>query len=256
MSTQNNLEDIIKRIHLMVSSSPHVKGDSDRVVINKNELFGYLEEISQCMYNMLDEYKLTSEQRNEQLRHIKEEEKRMVESANKTVEDMYSASALYTDGAIGRLVKILEESQKSFDSLYADFNKKMTEEKSRLRGNQKVLEEQLFEMKDSNFYVNLLADARRKMEREYEENRKAFSNMSRSVESNYPEPEIKINQAYFDQMGLNLDGTKKVESEGVENASAPEVVVNLNSNYFKWKNGEEITNPFAKNEGEANESGE
>ena len=255
MNTQNNLEEIIKKIHLMVSVSPHVKGDADRVVINKNELFGYLEDISRCMFDMLDEYKLTKEQKNEQLRHMKEEEKKMVESAQKTVEDMYSASALYTDGAIGRLVKILEESQRSFDGLYADFNKKMAEEKSRLRGNQKVLEEQLFEMKDSNFYINLLADARQKMEKEQEENQKAFAAVSRGTQTNYPEPEIKINQAYFDQMGLNLDGTKKVDVQEAEGATQPEVVVNLDSNYFKWKKGQEVKNPFAK-EGVNNESGE
>ncbi len=256
MSTQNNLEDIIKKIHLMISVSPHVKGDPDRVVINKNELFGYLEDISRCMYDMLDEYSLTNEQKKEQLRHIKEEEKKMLESANKTVEDMYSASALYTDSAIGRLVKILEESQSSFDHLYADFNKKMSEEKARLRGNQKVLEEQLFDMRDSNFYVNLLADARRKMEKEYEENKKAFSSGKVSGEGNYPQPEIKINQAYFDQMGLNLDGTKKVEESNTEASAAPEIVVNMDSNYFKWKKGEEIKNPFRKKEGGADESGE
>lgn len=256
MSTQNNLEDIIKKIHLMISASPHIKGDPDRVVINKNELFGHLEDISRCMFGMLDEYKLTQVQKEEQLRHLKEEEKRMIDSANKTVEDMYSASALYTDGAIGRLVRILEESQKSFDTIYADFNKKMAEEKSKLRGNQKVLEDQLFEMRDSNLYMNLLTETRRKMEKEYEDNKKALSHVVRTGEGNYPAPEIKINQAYFDQMGLNPDGTKKQDAVSVEVTSAPEVVVNTNSNYFKWKKGEEIKNPFAKNEGDINESGE
>jgi len=255
MSTQNNLEEIIKKIHLMVSQSPHVKGDPNRVVIDKNELFSYMEDISRCMYDMLDEYKLTSEQKKEQLRQIKEEQKKMVESASKTVEDMYSASALYTDGAIGRLVRILEESQKSFDILYAEYNRRMSEEKARLRGNQKVLEEQLFEMKDSNFYVNLLADARRKMEKEYEENQTVLSKKTFG-EGNYPQPEIKINQAYFDQMGLNLDGTKKVEEINTEAASAPEVVVNMNSNYFKWKNGEKIDDPLVNRKEEKDESGE
>ena len=253
MSTQNNLEDIIKKIHLMISASPHVKGDPDRVVINKNDLFKHLEDISKCMYDMLDEYKLTSEQKKEQLRHIKEEEKKMIAAAQTTVEDMYSASTLYADGTIGRLVKVLEESQKSFDTLYAEFNRKMAEEKSKLRGNQKVLEEQLFDMRDSDFYGGLLADARRKMEKEYEENRSVLSKTV-SAEGNYPQPEIKINQAYFDQMGLNLDGTKKVEETKTE-TSAPEVIVNTESNYFKWKKGEEIKNPFKKKEGGNDESG-
>lgn len=255
MSAQNNLEDIIKKIHLMISVSPHVKGDPDRVVIDKHELFGHLEEISKCMYDMLDEYKLTSEQKKEQLRHIKEEEKKMIETAQTTVEDMYSASTLYADGTIGRLVKILEESQKSFDFLYADFSKRMAEERSKLRGNQKVLEEQLFDMRDSNLYANLLADARRKMEKEHEDNQKVLGSKVTSAEGNYPQPEIKINQAYFDQMGLNLDGTKKVEETTPEVPSAPEIIVNTDSNYFKWKKGEEIKNPFRKKEGGTDESG-
>lgn len=255
MSTQNNLEEIIKKIHLMISSNPHVKGDPNRVVIDKNELFSYLEDISRCMYDMLDEYKLTKEQKNEQLRHIKDEEKRMVESATRTVEDMYSASALYTDSAIGRLVKILEESQRSFDHIYADFNKRMAEEKANLRGNQKVLEEQLFDMKDSGFYMNLLEDSRRRLEQEKAENQKVFAKMEHSGEGNYPAPEIKINQAYFDQMGLNPDGTKK-EDPAPESAGTPEVVVNLDANYFKWKNSEKSANTVDKDEGEEDESTE
>ena len=37
--------------------------------------------------------------------------------------------------------------------------------------------------------------------------------------------------------------------------SAPEVIVNTESNYFKWKKGEEIKNPFKKKEGGNDESG-
>lgn len=253
MNSQNNLEQTIKKIHLMIAECPRVKGSPDKIVVDKNELFEHLEEVSQCLYDMLDEYKLTSEHKNEQLRMIKEEEKKMVESATQKVEDIYAASNLYTDHAVGQLIRVLEESQKSFDLLYAEFGKRMAEEKKRLRGNQKELENQLFEMRDSNLYMNVLSDFRRQTENAYEKSKKTMSKPK--IENNYPEPEIKINQAYFEQMGLNPDGTKKEELREKETTEAPEIIVNTNSNYFKWKNGEEIINPFAKKKGDKDGTG-
>ena len=46
MSAGKSMEDVLRDIHLLISKCPKIKGDPDRVVINKQELFAELEKIS------------------------------------------------------------------------------------------------------------------------------------------------------------------------------------------------------------------
>lgn len=233
MSAQNNLEQVLKKIHIMVSESPRLKGDMDKVVIDKNVLFAHLDELSRSFYDMLDEFELSKQKKKEAEYQMKKRYDTTVENAYDKAEDVYSASMMYTDEAITRLVRLLEKSEQSVEMLYSDLERKLQREKDQIRANQKELQNQLFEMKDSNLYMNLINQRRREIEKEKEELEKAKKQMDFASAPSYPKPEIKINKQYFEQMGLNEDGTPKVEEE--KKPEAPEVKVNLNSNYFKWK---------------------
>lgn len=235
MSAQNNLEKILKEIHVMVAECPKLKGDMDKVVMDKNVLFAHLDRVSQCFYDMLDEFELTKQKKKEAEYQLKQKYEQMIEEANTQADDVYSASVLYTDEAITRLVRLLDDSEKSVELLYWDFEKKLIQERDRIRQNQKELQDILFELKDSNTYLGLMNERRRILKEQAEELKKHKENTSYAPYApTYPAPEIKINKKYFEQMGLNEDGTPKAKEE--KKAEPIEVKIDMNSNYFKWKN--------------------
>lgn len=234
MSAQNDFEKTLKEVHLMLSECPNIKGDYDSVVVSKSALLKKLEKMTESMYAMLDEFGLNAQNRREEQGRMQRQHKEIIEKATVAAEDIYSASVIYTDEAITRLVRLLDNSEKSVELLYVDLEKKLQREKQQIRANQKELENMLFEMRDANLYIQMLNERRRQVEQEKENLKKA----SQSIPSPaYPKPEIKINKAYFEQMGINEDGTPK---EPVEEKKEPaEVKVNTESNYFKWKKEQE-----------------
>ena len=237
MSAQNNLEKILKEIHILVSECPTLKGDPNQVVIDKTVLFSKLNDLSQCFYDMLDEFELTRQQKKEARYQLKQEYEKTLDNATAKAEDVYSASVLYTDEAITRLVRILDQSEKSVEQLYVDFEKKLRAEQDRIRINQKELQDILFELRDSNLYLNLLNERRRQIQQEKEKLEKEKAMAPSLNTAAFPKPEIKINKQYFEQMGLNEDGTPKVKEE--KKADKPEIKVDTNSNYFKWKKAQQ-----------------
>ncbi|SFQ20494.1 hypothetical protein SAMN02910358_01092 [Lachnospiraceae bacterium XBB1006] len=234
MSAENNWEKVLKRIHVMISECPKVRGEQDKVVMDKQVLFEYLNLMSQCFYDMLDEYKLTVQQKKEAKYQMRKEYDNAVKNAESAAEDVYSASVMYTDEAITRLVRIVEQSKRSMEQISLEFQNKLQDEKNLLRANQKELQDVLFEMRDDQMYLSLINERRREIQEQKERLEKdKEAAYSGSMAAAYPKPEIKINKEYFEKMGLNEDGTPKpVEEKKVE---APEIKVDTNSNYFKWK---------------------
>ena len=133
MSAGKSMEDVLRDIHLLISKCPKIKGDPDRVVINKQELFAELEKISQCMYDMLDEYSLSKQKKEEAQYQINKKYDETIAKATSTAEDVYSASVLYTDEAISRLVHILDQNKKDMDNLYHEINRQIENEKDKIR---------------------------------------------------------------------------------------------------------------------------
>ncbi|MCR4956793.1 MAG: hypothetical protein K6A30_08930 [Lachnospiraceae bacterium] len=260
MGSQSSFENVVKEIHIMVSECPTIKGNPDNVVINKNQLFDKLNSLSQCLYEMLDEFELTKQKKEEANYKIKKYYRETVDNAQSKAEDVYSASVLYTDEAITRLVRLIDESEKSVELQFVEFERKLQKQKDEIRANQKELQDLLFEMQDDSFYINLLNERRRKIEQEKpDKNKKTPTYSSEPI---YPKPEIKINKQYFEHMGLNEDGTPKIEDE--VKVETPEIKVDMNSNYFKWKKQQEgmeqgvqeegVTEEYADEEGAGGDS--
>lgn len=232
MSEKRSVEDVLKAMHMLIAECPKIKGDPNRIVIDKRDLISGLEQIAECMTDMLDEYGLSKQRQEEAKFQMNRKREEIIERANTTAEDMYSASVLYTDEAITRLMHILDKSARDLDNLHHEVSTKIEFEKDRIRANQKELQETLFERRDANLYLNLINEKRYELAREKDEADK-FKKGRTIVMPAIKKADIKINKAYFDQMGLNEDGTKKEEPKPI--ASAPEIKVNTNANYFKFK---------------------
>ena len=237
MSAQGNYEKILKDIHLKVAECPKIKGEPDKIVIDKRVLFQDIDRISQCFYDLMDEFELTKSHKEEAKYQIHKQYNETVEQAEKTAEDVYSASMLYTDEAITRITRIIENSEKELELMYVGLERELQREVDRLRNNQKELQDQLFDMKDSNLYLDIITNRKKQIRKDMEEAEAARRNAMAKSPVVKNTPEIRINKAYFELMGLNEDGTPKAKE--VKAIEAPEIKVDVNSNYFKWKKKQE-----------------
>lgn len=221
MNSQSEIERMLREIHVMVVQGGSVAGDNDQVILNKTQLFQALEQINQCMYDMMDQYELTEKSKSKAVLKVKDHTDLMLEDANRKAEDIYSASIMYTDDAIGRVVKILEESQLAMDETMRKAQWLVEEEKSMIKMNQRELQDQLMEMQDANIYLNIIEDRRHRNEVINTEKRMVTKELSRAV----------ISQ-------LQTASTKFSGMEDEFKKEAVEVKVNLDSEYFKRKNGD------------------
>lgn len=221
MKSQSEVERMLREIHVMVAQGGVVAGDDDQVSLNKTQLFDALERINLCMYDMMDQYELTEKSKSKAVLKVKDQTDVLFEDASQKAEDIYSASIMYSDDAIGRVVRILEDAQTSMDETMRKAQWLVEEEKSIIRMNQRELQDQLMEMQDAKIYLNLIEERRRRTEIINTEKRVVTKELSRAVIS-----QLQSASGKFPGMG---DDFKK---------EAVEVKVNLNSEYFRRKNGE------------------
>jgi len=246
MKSQSEVERMLREIHVMVAQAATIPGNENQVILNKNQLFEILERINLCMYDMMDQYEITEKSKAKAVRQVKNQTEVMLEDASKKAEDIYSASIMYTDDAIGRVIKILEDAQLSMDETVRKAQLLVEEEKSIVRMNQRELQEQLMEMQDSNLYLNLIEERRKKIDKLNLENRAITKELSKAVISHLQSSgsrvagvmsEVKVNPEYYKKTGQSMNpdlGGAYPDEVKIEKA---EVKVNLNSEYFKRKQG-------------------
>ena len=246
MKSQSEVERMLREIHVMVAQAATIPGNDNQVILNKNQLFEILERINLCMYDMMDQYEKKEKSKATAVRQVKMQTEEMLEDASKKAEDIYSASIMYSDDAIGRVIRILEDAQTSMDETVRKAQLLVEEEKSIVRMNQRELQEQLLEMQDSNLYKNLIEERRKKTENANPQNRAVTKELSKAVISHLQNSskktagvmsEIKVNPEYFEKTGRSMNyGNTDAFSDEVKVEKA-DVKVNLDSEYFKRKQG-------------------
>lgn len=240
MKIQNQVEQLLKEIHLMVEDCKPAPEQLNYVIINKLELYEKLNDISKSMFDMMDEYAISQVGKEKTKRDLREQGEAIVDHASQKADDVYAASVLYMDEAITRLVHILDNAQKQADVVYKELSQSMETERRGLRSNQNELQDQMFDMRDSNLYLNVLDERRRKMEKAKTENQLVMPEIAKdvlnilqggSVSLKSGKADVKVNPAYFEKAGRSF------EEAGLDEPvkEAPDVKVNMNSNYFKWK---------------------
>ncbi len=243
MNVQDKLERILREMHVMISRGPTLEDDSEFVLIHKKEMQKLLRGISQAVSEMLEQYEITEQSRNRGELEAEKHRMEIVRNANHQAEDIYAASVLYTDDALGRIQDIIEDAEKSAKEVLNTLNRAMEEEKRQVRSNQLELKTQLEDMRDTAKYIKLIEERNREIAKakgKKEEEGKARK-YQRSVEKD-PEfvpitPEIKINEEYFEKAGLTPEGLpKEMEEEPLEEKVTYEKpVIRINEEYFEWR---------------------
>lgn len=232
MNVQDKLERILREMHIMLSRGMLYPEDEEFVLVHKKAMQKELTQLSHVVSEMLEAYEVTKESRHRAELDAKKHRAEIVRSANRQVEDIYAASVIYTDDALGRIQDIIEEAERATKRVLHEFTKEMEEEKRIVRSNQLELKTQLEDMKDTGKYMRIIEERNKEIEKA-----KAKKNEVKNGEgyqrkkSKRPAdpdfvpitPDIKINEEYFKNAGLTPEGLPIEDAE--DEVKLPEIAI-------------------------------
>ena len=235
MSVQDKLERTLRDIHVMISHGREVPGYEEYVLLYKKDMLKLLEALNDAVSDMMDEYEVTEQSRARGEREAERRREEKVREANRQAEDIYAASVLYTDDALGRIQDIIDNAGKSVKQIMESFGKEIEKEKKKVRSNQRELKSQLEDLKDTSKYIRIIEErnkeiAKAKMKKEEKEKPEKYQRKEKTEQEFVPlSAEIKINEEYFERAGLTPDGIPIIKDEPVY--EKPEI--KINEEYFR-----------------------
>ncbi|MBQ9631794.1 MAG: hypothetical protein IJV04_02615 [Lachnospiraceae bacterium] len=232
MGAQDKTERVLRDIHVLFSQAEPYEKSKHRVVIDKDRMMKLLKDLNSCMYDMMEEYELTEAGRDKARRKVQRQNDEMIFETRKNAEEIYAASLMYSDRAMNELADVVKETRNRFDQVYTELQEHIKEELDTVRHNQYELKGQLQGLIDTQKYLRLIED----------ENARRAKEKANKVDEPSPYAdtsiEVKLNEDYFRSQGLEEYLDEPAEEEEKPTVT-PEVNVNLDAEYFKWKNGSE-----------------
>jgi uncharacterized protein YoxC len=156
MSVQDKVEHILKNIHLLFSASKPYDQAGEWIIVEKNQVFGLLEQLNLAIYEVMDQYEMTSQKHELAQRRCEKRGEEIIQKANNHADDIYAASIMYTDDAINRICHIMEDANESVQKIFRRMNTEMEQERERVRHNQLELTGQLQDFADTKKYIKII----------------------------------------------------------------------------------------------------
>lgn len=238
MSAQDNTEKILRSLHILLSKSEPYAKEPSKVIVDKQEMLDLLAQLNKAMYDIMDEYELTKQSRDRAEREFQKKGDEIVWNASRKAEDVYAASVMYTDEALNRVQEIMKEADTSIAQIYSKMNFELKEQEKLIKHNQLELKSTLQDLVDTEKYLKLIEERNREIRRQ-KENSKPIEEREKNIYANR-QTEIKLNQEYFEKMGISMDNGEEQIEEKSKEVSKVDIKVDLDADYFQWKEGKEI----------------
>lgn len=241
MSTQSNIENTLKDLHILLAKSEKYALDERKIVVEKARVISLLKELTTYVSDAMDEYQLTKQSRDKAERDFQRQSEQIIKDANKKAEDIYAASIMYTGESLRRVNGIIDETNTTISKIYMEMTKKLKAQEKVIKENQLELASELQDLHDTDKYLKLLEQRNKEIEKE----KKLEEKNERTETSIYAnrQTEIKVNEDYFEKMGIALEqeAEKEMEQTLFKDIES-DVKVNLDAEYFKWKDGKTTEN--------------
>ena len=127
MSSQDKLEKVLRDIHVLISRSEVY--DKDRIIVNKQDMFGLIDRLNVSIYEIMEDYELTKQSRDKAEREHKKQGDKIIWDASRKAEDIYAASVMYTDEALNHIQAIMDESTEQIKEIQNAMLKDLEEKK-------------------------------------------------------------------------------------------------------------------------------
>jgi len=230
MSSQDNIEKVLRSLHVLLSKSEPYAKEPSKVIVDKQQVLDLLSELNKCVYGIMDEYELTQQSRDRAQREFQKKGDEIVWDASRKAEDIYAASVMYTDEALSYVQQAIKEANASVEEIYAEMNRKLEEQEKVCRKNQLELKSQLQNLVDTEKYLKLIEERNREREKTKQKENMNYQDES-SIYANR-QTEVKVNQEYFEKMGI---ATEEEEIPNQEDLKEAKIQIDLDADYFQWK---------------------
>ncbi|MCD8149733.1 MAG: hypothetical protein LUE92_09270 [Clostridiales bacterium] len=248
MSPQDKVERVLKEMHVAFSQSPTYNGQPDKIIMNRREFLLLLDRLNRGIYDMMEQYEQTRQSRANAERSFRRKGNEIIEKANASADDIYAASVIYTADAIGRICDLMDETNDSMNDLFRQFKRELREQKDTLRSHESELQAQLADLADTKKYLDLLQDVNRERERKQRRAEMEQDSDDRHAYTSYraavPAAQVQVNEEYFEKP--DAVRPERTEMPVHTAAEAPDIRVNENAAYFKWKEEQEKKKKLAE----------
>ena len=257
MAARDRTEEVLRKIHLLFQKSVPYNNSKRSVIIDKNDMMDLLKQLNDCIYDLLDEYEMTSASRDKAERRQQKQAESMAFDARRKADDIYAASVLYADRSLQEVEAELSATSDGYTAVYEDFMARIKEQKEEIKKNRLDLKSSLQDLIDTQKYMNLIEDENLRLAKEKErlESGKKGSSKGKSKEQakdkekekdfSAIKPEIKVNEEYFRAQGLDVETGEPVsdtkedlpqdEADKIADETISAVSADLDEEYFKWK---------------------
>lgn len=222
MSAQDNLEKVLRDMHMLLSKSDPMPDHPGKVIVEKQKVLDLLSELNTSIYGIMDEYEMTARSRDKAEREFHKRGDEIIWDASRKAEDVYAASVMYTEEALTSVQEIMEQASNSLQEIYGQMTFKLDQEKKQISSNQSELKSQLRSLRDTEKYLRLIEDRNEEILKEKRVAGKATRNREANLYANR-QTEIKINTEVLEQLGYAEDapldeGVSVVDSVSVDDS--------------------------------------
>ncbi len=222
VNPQDKVERVLKEMHIAFSKGMSYGSPAeDKMIIDRREFLDLLDRLTKGIYDMMEQYEQTRQSRLNAERSFKRASDEIIEKANANAEDIYAASVLYTADAIGKIRHLMDQTNDSMNDLFVQFRRELKEQKDLLRTHESELQAQLADLTDTRKYLGILRDINREQERKNRD-----LDAERELGSQYAKNMFHAATAAADV---------KTQTTGALAGEKPQVTVNKDAAYFKWK---------------------
>ncbi len=220
-------------MHNMFAKSLEIDAMPDKMVVNRSEFMGLLDELTKGMYELMEQYEQTQQARMAAERSFRRAGQEIIDQANASAEDIYAASILYTADTIGKIRAVMDQTNDAMNDLFAQFRRDMRDQRDLLRTHESELQSELSDLADTRKYLGVLRDINREQER-----RNRDLEAEREIGNQYAQNlfHAAVSSAEMPQTGTaSVPGTPGRVKRPAASAEEAEVTVNADAPYFKWK---------------------
>ncbi len=242
MNPQDKVERVLKEMHLIFSRSLEYGDSPDQIIMDRAEFMKLLDRLTKGIYEMMEQYEQTRQARLAAERSFKRNAEEIIEQANANAEDVYAASVLYTADAIGKIRSLMDQTNDSMNELFMQFRRELRDQKDLLRAHESELQAQLADMTDTRKYLSILRDINREQERknrDLEAEREIGNQYARNLFRAAVSPAEGKPAANAPAGQVSGAPTEGNTAHAPVSGDKPEVTVNKNASYFKWKEDRE-----------------
>ena len=218
MSAQDRTEKVLRNLHVMVSKSEIYELDDDKIIIDRDKIVGLLKELNKCIYAMMDEYEMTRESRDQAERELQKHADEIICDANRKAEDVYAASVMYTDEALGNVQEIMAAAEETVRQLHDEMEKRMEAERLAVRQNQTELKAQLQDLADTEKYMMLISERNREIQKEKEKEQRLQRRKEAGLYADR-QTEVRVDTEVLKKLGL-VPEEEPAEAEAQAQTSA------------------------------------